>query len=180
VITREQAEQLTHGEELHFGKCQVQIGERGGVHITQERVRVSGKVKLWKTRPSEFQVPIKYGMYQSGYVHDRNADDFHRACDCALKNDQWLNLVTYPILGNAHDDMSLMKGLRDYLMDSRNDLDKRAACVRRLSYVVGVHPPKLSNVLLVKAEVKSFYDSMFGSIETLLEHFPNLDPKEVE
>jgi hypothetical protein len=31
-------------------------------------VRVNGKCKIWKTRPGEFQLPVKYGMYECGYI----------------------------------------------------------------------------------------------------------------
>lgn len=41
-----------------------------------KRVRVSGKCKTWKTRPDEFQLPVKYGMYESLYITHGNAKDF--------------------------------------------------------------------------------------------------------
>lgn len=41
-----------------------------------KRVRVSGKCKTWKTRPDEFKLPVKYGMYESLYITERNAADY--------------------------------------------------------------------------------------------------------
>ena len=43
---------------------------------TAMRVRVTGKVQTWKTRPSEVQVPVKHGMYESLYITHRNMSDF--------------------------------------------------------------------------------------------------------
>lgn len=40
------------------------------------RVRVSGKCQTWKTRPDEFKLPVKYGLYQSFYITNANAGEF--------------------------------------------------------------------------------------------------------
>lgn len=34
------------------------------------RVRVTGKVKTWKTRPDDFRIPVKYGLKTCGYVEN--------------------------------------------------------------------------------------------------------------
>lgn len=47
-----------------------------------ERWRRNGKTKLWKTRPDEFQVPVKFGMYEYSYLTDTNADQFHTEDEC--------------------------------------------------------------------------------------------------
>lgn len=39
------------------------------------KVRRNGKTKLWKTRPDEFRIPIKYGMYGFGYITEENMSD---------------------------------------------------------------------------------------------------------
>jgi hypothetical protein len=41
-----------------------------------KQVRVSGKCKTWKTRPDDFQLPVKYGMYESLYITPSNAAMF--------------------------------------------------------------------------------------------------------
>lgn len=38
------------------------------------RVRPSGKLQTWKTRPGEFRLPVKHGMYQS---HEITHNNFH-------------------------------------------------------------------------------------------------------
>ena len=43
---------------------------------TAVRVRVSGRCKVWKTRPKEFRLPVKYGLYQSLAITDQTCDDF--------------------------------------------------------------------------------------------------------
>lgn len=44
--------------------------------------RRNGKTKTWKTRPNEFKVPIKYGLYTCGYITHDNAHNFHVADEC--------------------------------------------------------------------------------------------------
>jgi hypothetical protein len=43
------------------------------------RVRRSGKTQTWKTRPDEFKIPVKYGLYQSLYITQNNAHEFNVA-----------------------------------------------------------------------------------------------------
>lgn len=40
------------------------------------RARSSGKMKTWKTRPSEFRHPVKYGLKQSFYITPENIGDW--------------------------------------------------------------------------------------------------------
>ena len=47
-----------------------------------ERWRVNGAIKLWKTRPEEFRLPIKYGLRSYSYLTDSNAHEFHLASEC--------------------------------------------------------------------------------------------------
>ncbi len=72
---------------LHFTgrhECTRKIGTRGGVKDQITRVRQTGMIKTWKTRPEEFRMPVKYGMYESWYVDETNADQFHLASECPL------------------------------------------------------------------------------------------------
>lgn len=43
---------------------------------TPYRVRSSGACKVWKTRPSEFVLPVKNGIYNNGYVSNLNAAEW--------------------------------------------------------------------------------------------------------
>lgn len=77
--------------EFHYTgrhECSRTTGPRGGIteHVT--RVRRSGKTQTWKTRPDEFRVPIKYGLYESGEITQANAADFHAAEDCPLNRER--------------------------------------------------------------------------------------------
>lgn len=91
MITKEQAIKLGNGEireEIHCTfrqECKKTIGKRGGVQITLDRVRVSGKCKTWKTRPNEFRLPVKFGLYQSLAITNDNCESFHLASDCPIK-----------------------------------------------------------------------------------------------
>jgi hypothetical protein len=40
------------------------------------KARRNGSTKTWKTRPGQFRVPIKVGMYEYGYIDNRNADEW--------------------------------------------------------------------------------------------------------
>lgn len=40
------------------------------------KVRRNGKTKTWKTRPTEFQIPAKYGLYEFFYITQDNACDW--------------------------------------------------------------------------------------------------------
>lgn len=44
--------------------------------VTPIKVRRNGHTKTWKTRPGEFQIPVKYGMYEYFYITQRDADDW--------------------------------------------------------------------------------------------------------
>ena len=43
---------------------------------TALRCRAMGKCKVWKTRPDEFKLPVKYGLYYSFYITKENAGDW--------------------------------------------------------------------------------------------------------
>lgn len=59
MITKAQAEKLTHGDQLYFlDKDQKRV----------LRCRVSGKLKTWKTRPNDWKLPVKYGLYENAYI----------------------------------------------------------------------------------------------------------------
>ena len=40
---------------------------------TPLRARVNGRIKTWKTRPGEFQLPMKHGLRDCFYITDRDA-----------------------------------------------------------------------------------------------------------
>lgn len=51
----------------------VSLKNRDGSRL---RARRNGRTKLWKTRPSDFRVPIKVGMYGYGYIDHENCDEW--------------------------------------------------------------------------------------------------------
>lgn len=81
-VTKEQA--LT-AREFHCGACTRKVGPRGGVTISIETWRRNGKTQTWKTRPEDFRVPIKYGLYNYGDITPSNASIFHVPEDCPLE-----------------------------------------------------------------------------------------------
>lgn len=81
MITKMQALNATA---FHYGTCTRITGPRGGLTERVEQWRRNGSTKTWKTRPTEFSVPIKYGMRGYSYLTDANASEFHTEADCPL------------------------------------------------------------------------------------------------
>lgn len=40
------------------------------------KCRRNGKTQTWKTRPNDFKIPVKYGLYEYFYITNENADQF--------------------------------------------------------------------------------------------------------
>ena len=66
MITKSQALTENHFEMIH----------RNNADGSPVRWRRNGATKIWKTRPDEFRIPVKYGLYQYGYIDQDNADQF--------------------------------------------------------------------------------------------------------
>lgn len=69
MITKTDAQKLYIGQEIynafHFNADK-----------SFQRWRVNGKCKTWKTKPEEFVVPIKHGLWTYDYLNHENAFDF--------------------------------------------------------------------------------------------------------
>lgn len=53
-------------------------------HVTEKnkdgtplRARRNGATKTWKTRPDEFKVPVKHGLYTTFYITNENAHSWN-------------------------------------------------------------------------------------------------------
>ena len=67
-------------KDLHSGKIlyhKTKLDSRGN----PLECRVSGKCKLWKTRPKAFKLPVKHGLYQCFYIDNV---DYYNWKDWAL------------------------------------------------------------------------------------------------
>lgn len=84
MITREQAMD-TSIRYFHIGECTRVVGPRGGVKVSIAECRRNGAVKLWKTRPTEFSLPVKRGLRDCGYITDSDNARFHTEADCPIK-----------------------------------------------------------------------------------------------
>ena len=71
MITIEQAMSAKHGDVFH-------LKDEKNADGTPVRWRVMGKVKTWKSRPNEFMIPVKNGMYRHGYITEGNLNLFER------------------------------------------------------------------------------------------------------
>lgn len=82
MITKEQA--MT-ANEFHFDDCKIVTGPRGGNRVKIEVWRRSGKTKTWKTRPNDWRIPVKHGLYLSHEITHETAGAYHVASDCPLQ-----------------------------------------------------------------------------------------------
>ena len=87
MITKEQAltaDSFIQVSEL-LGDIKLNYGSMTKVFIPNGQVkpldkviswRRNGKTQTWKTRPDDFKVPIKHGLYSYGYITQDNAHLF--------------------------------------------------------------------------------------------------------
>ena len=64
-----QIKKLSHGDILEHATIKNADG-------TPARARVNGKLKLWKTRPCDFKLPLKHGLYDFLYLEPSNASEW--------------------------------------------------------------------------------------------------------
>lgn len=67
-ITPEIVPHLRQGQTIWHRTVKRADGSAAGVRITS--------IKLWKTRPGEYRIGWKYGMYEHGTIEPRNAADW--------------------------------------------------------------------------------------------------------
>lgn len=84
MITKEQALCLEHG------KCILQVAEylqyshspRTSIRVEESPLekprnwKVNGQVQTWVTRPNDFRVPLKHGLYRHGELTHENCHLF--------------------------------------------------------------------------------------------------------
>lgn len=69
MITKIEAMNLRHGQIIYHETLK-------NSDKTRLRARVNGKIKTWKTRPESFQLPIKHGLYDYGYLTEDNMSEW--------------------------------------------------------------------------------------------------------
>jgi hypothetical protein len=75
ILTFEKAMKLTRGNKLAMNNHKNADG-------TCVRWKVNGVVKTWKTQPERFEIPVKHGMSDYGYVTEKNYFYFHINGSC--------------------------------------------------------------------------------------------------
>lgn len=83
MITKEQAESLTHNTELYF------LGKESYLTTSNQKIfrcRVTGKCKTWKTMPNRFRLPVKFGLYESGHIDQDNQCIFYDSLEDMIKD----------------------------------------------------------------------------------------------
>jgi hypothetical protein len=66
MITKEQAQNARNFEHITL-----KGGDKQPI-----RCRATGKCQVWKTRPNEFKLPVKHGLYHSFYITQDNANEW--------------------------------------------------------------------------------------------------------
>ena len=87
MITKSMAMDLRRGDNVHYtGKynCSKDVGPRGGVTFRIVNCRVSGRCKTWVSRPDDFHVPVKFGLYENRAITQDNMEEWHLAKECPL------------------------------------------------------------------------------------------------
>jgi hypothetical protein len=69
MITKELAMTLPRGKTLYHAT-------RKNADGSAKRCRIMGKCKSWVTRPNEFRLPVKHGMFDSFYITLDNASEW--------------------------------------------------------------------------------------------------------
>lgn len=69
MITKTIATDARHRDEFHH------VTEKNS-DGTPTRCRVNGACKIWKTRPSEFKLPVKHGLRNCFYITQENAAEW--------------------------------------------------------------------------------------------------------
>ena len=70
-VTKKDAVEAHHGQVFYHRYAR-------NADFTALRVRVTGRCKTWKTRESEFRLPVKYGLYQSDAITQDNMCDWFK------------------------------------------------------------------------------------------------------
>ena len=69
MITLEQAKKLEWNDTLLFDSTDKENQPK------TYQLRVTGKVKTWKRNPDRIKIPVKWGLYQYGYVTNGTFED---------------------------------------------------------------------------------------------------------
>lgn len=69
MITKAIAQSLKHGDILEH-KFLLNADK------TPKRCRINGKCQVWKTKPEEFRLPVKHGLYDCFQITQANADNW--------------------------------------------------------------------------------------------------------
>jgi hypothetical protein len=71
-----------NGGVFHYTEAEGYVDGKGKPKI--ERWRSNGRCKTWVTRPDEFRLPVKFGLYGYSAITNLNAYEFHREDECPL------------------------------------------------------------------------------------------------
>jgi hypothetical protein len=69
MITKELAAGFYRGKTIYHKTARNADG-------SAKRCRVNGKLKTWKTRPTEWQLPVKHGLWDFFYISQANAGEW--------------------------------------------------------------------------------------------------------
>jgi hypothetical protein len=79
MMTREQA---LRAQEFHLDTGCPTRPTRNSKDAGPVRWRTNGKATVWVTRPTEFRIPVKHGLYGYEYVTERDLGTLHVSTEC--------------------------------------------------------------------------------------------------
>ena len=80
-MTEAEFESLQPGDRVHFDKCLLRIGPRGGAKLTSESWRVNGRMR---GKGYDRAIPLKFGMYEYGALGFCDRDNWHLESNCQV------------------------------------------------------------------------------------------------
>lgn len=83
AVTKQRLEE--EGQRLRFhvnSVCWRSYGPRGGGNRRFEEWRANGQLKTWKTRPTDFRLPLKFGLKAFSQLTPREIGTVHFAHEC--------------------------------------------------------------------------------------------------
>lgn len=82
MVTKQDCINARHGDHFRY------LGGTYSKSKELKQVRVSGKCQTWKSRPEDFRLPVKYGMYESLAITPDNAAMFITEAEYQLRKPQ--------------------------------------------------------------------------------------------
>jgi hypothetical protein len=114
--------------------------------------RVSGKVKTWKTRPGEFRLPVKFGLYSHDTITESELVNLHRGDGCVAGTLSGNQRTIYEAVQNAPDGLNLRELVEATGIPAHIARRSLNALVKRGGYLMVVYDPERLGVIRIPSK----------------------------